>query len=1156
MPEITQKLGFDAAGAISQLDKLTRGLKESSAALRAMQGATSKGAAALKKTDKSLKNTKNRANELTLSWKTMLRVVQTQVVVRGLNIMVQQLKEAVSTALELGLAIEEVRTIDTARRTAEDIRTQILAVSDAIGQSSQDLAEGLYQTLSNQVVEAGEAFEFLAESAKLAKVTSATTGDAVNALSSVMNSYEKDVSELAHVSDTLFKTIELGRVRLGEIADIIGRVTPLTARLGITWEETAASIAVMTRQGVRADTSLTQLRAVVTRLIKPTDEIRAIFRKWGVEDGKQAIQTFGGLTGVLKKLMTETGESSAEMADLLRNVRAISGAFGIMTGNGEQMTEALDAITNSAGAASGAWEQFAASDAQELTRNIEEFKNQLTAIGSSSLPIIIVGMEVINSIVEDTVVLAKQLSGNWDESDFSALKYADTVKRIVKEEKGLRDLLAERSRGAFDSLITASNKYYANANKQEFLLQDIRDSGVASATASLESAIKAVSDVYTDSLSKMNAFISKADSNIASGIRKIADIDETLHDRAFKRKLSDAKTLLAKQRVLEQELHTQRREQAEKLAAIDTTEESLKAFEKLNKRVVDLAEQRLALAKTQGVRGTELSRIEGEVVKQIAAGQAAQRKFVASTREAQAAVKGESLVVKELQSRLSAVNKETSALFKDGKLTEDEQAQFKALQEERKKLNEELKKSGELLRDFGLDIEFDAIVDNLTDALNSAKKDWVAEVDVLEAELASRRFAIRFALDPQGISQRAGEALGIQRLPTDTIATQQRKVAEATQKALADEQNRKEDIIAKETSIGKLLQANKATILDAAIATKSRLAALREEARLGGRTTEVKGAEGLFGANILRESSAQRLADVREALKLDTEIASVDKSIILTLKSEREVSQETLGYRESLLRIARENPAIASETLKFYIQQAKQLNEAAGLQTELAALRKETKPQEEVQALEALLELNNQRLAGSKTESQLEGEIANKQARAAEFKRQLVLQSSNAKAAADALNQSETNVSNSVGTAVGNTNALTRATEGTVLAVNALADAYRRVADAVAGGGTPGELTAQPRAAGGMLTRGTDTQLTALSPGENVTNARSSRKFFSELNAINQDSKPVFRAQGGSVTNVGDVNVTVNGGDSSQQTIREIGHGLRRQIQRGTIRLR
>jgi hypothetical protein len=92
--------------------------------------------------------------------------------------------------------------------------------------------------------------------------------------------------------------------------------------------------------------------------------------------------------------------------------------------------------------------------------------------------------------------------------------------------------------------------------------------------------------------------------------------------------------------------------------------------------------------------------------------------------------------------------------------------------------------------------------------------------------------------------------------------------------------------------------------------------------------------------------------------------------------------------------------------------------------------------------------------------------------------------------------------------------------------------------------------------ANGGFARGQDRIAAALAPGETVINRKQSGRFFSELNAMNQGSTPVYREQGGPVTNVGDVNVSVQGGDSSQQTVREIGHALRREIQRGNIKLR
>jgi hypothetical protein len=75
-----------------------------------------------------------------------------------------------------------------------------------------------------------------------------------------------------------------------------------------------------------------------------------------------------------------------------------------------------------------------------------------------------------------------------------------------------------------------------------------------------------------------------------------------------------------------------------------------------------------------------------------------------------------------------------------------------------------------------------------------------------------------------------------------------------------------------------------------------------------------------------------------------------------------------------------------------------------------------------------------------------------------------------------------------------------------------------------------------------------------LSEGEFVVNARSSRRFFSQLQSIQAGREPVMRSQGGVVNNVtiGDVNVT--GGSTPQKTGRAIASELRREMRRGSIR--
>ena len=91
--------------------------------------------------------------------------------------------------------------------------------------------------------------------------------------------------------------------------------------------------------------------------------------------------------------------------------------------------------------------------------------------------------------------------------------------------------------------------------------------------------------------------------------------------------------------------------------------------------------------------------------------------------------------------------------------------------------------------------------------------------------------------------------------------------------------------------------------------------------------------------------------------------------------------------------------------------------------------------------------------------------------------------------------------------------------------------------------------------AGGGYARGVDTQPAMLSPREVVMNERAARRFSSQLVAMNAGLRPSFHSQGGSVTNIGDINVTVSGGGSSRQTARSIASELRRELRRGTSTL-
>jgi hypothetical protein len=83
--------------------------------------------------------------------------------------------------------------------------------------------------------------------------------------------------------------------------------------------------------------------------------------------------------------------------------------------------------------------------------------------------------------------------------------------------------------------------------------------------------------------------------------------------------------------------------------------------------------------------------------------------------------------------------------------------------------------------------------------------------------------------------------------------------------------------------------------------------------------------------------------------------------------------------------------------------------------------------------------------------------------------------------------------------------------------------------------------------------RGSDTEPAMIGKREMVMTEQASMQFAPLLRAMNQGSLPVYMNKGGNVTNVGDINVTMQGGGTSTASAKEFAKTVRRGIRRGTI---
>ncbi|MEN8720467.1 MAG: phage tail tape measure protein [Oceanococcaceae bacterium] len=262
---------------------------------------------------------------------------------------------------EFGAAIAEVSTLLDDTSGLDNLTQKTRELSREFGTSNTEQARALYQIISAGASDAASQTELLTVANKLAVGGVTDIETAADGLTSVLNSYGLEATDAGRVSDALFAAMRAGKTSIGELSGSLGQVTPLAAQAGVSFEEVAAATATLTKGGVSTSQAVTQLRGIISSVLKPTAEAKDLAEGLGLSFDLQALKA-RGLSGFLAEVAEKTGGNAEQMAVLFGQVEALGGSLALTGTQAQDFSEILASVSNAAGETEKAVEKVTSSN--------------------------------------------------------------------------------------------------------------------------------------------------------------------------------------------------------------------------------------------------------------------------------------------------------------------------------------------------------------------------------------------------------------------------------------------------------------------------------------------------------------------------------------------------------------------------------------------------------------------------------------------------------------------------------------------------------------------------------------------------------------------------------------------------------------------------
>ena len=245
--------------------------------------------------------------------------------------------------------------------------------------SATQVAEGM-ENLASAGFTTEEIMEAMPGLLDLAASSGADLATSSEIAASAIRGFGLEASEAGHVADVFAEAAAKTNAQTEDMGEAMKYIAPVANTMGLSIEEVAAAIGIMSDAGIKGEQAGTTLRGALTRLTKPTDKMIGVMEELGISfyDNEGKMKSLTEMIEMLQDATKDlTDEQEQNALTTLFGTESLSGMVSLINRGSDD----LDDMTKSFKKADGAAEDMADTMLDNTAGSLESLSGAIESAG-------------------------------------------------------------------------------------------------------------------------------------------------------------------------------------------------------------------------------------------------------------------------------------------------------------------------------------------------------------------------------------------------------------------------------------------------------------------------------------------------------------------------------------------------------------------------------------------------------------------------------------------------------------------------------------------------------------------------------------------------------------------------------------------------------